>query len=92
MIVVGDSSILIALERIGQQELLHSLYGQVHVPDAVWREVFESDSPRPSPLPLWIVRHQVRAPLAGESLRDRLDQGEIEAILLARELISRDCS
>jgi uncharacterized protein len=88
VIVVGDSSVLIALERIGRQPLLHTLYGQVHVPDAVWREVFE---PVPSArsgsvVPVWIVRHQVRDPSVGDSLRGQLDRGEIEAILLAREL------
>ncbi|MBC7365522.1 MAG: DUF3368 domain-containing protein [Undibacterium sp.] len=88
MVVVGDSSVLIALKRIGHQPLLHTLYGQVHVPDAVWREVFASATPAHSvpTVPPWIVRHQVRDPSVGESLRDQLDRGEIEAILLAREL------
>ena len=90
MIVVGDASVLIALERIGHQPLLHALYGQVHVPDAVWREVFEPISSTHSTpeVPPWIVRHRVRDPSVGDSLRGQLDRGEIEAILLARELVA----
>ena len=54
MIVVGDSSVLIALERIGAQELLPRLYGDVHVPDAVWREVFSGAQ---TTAPAWLIRH-----------------------------------
>lgn len=43
-------------------------------------------NPQAAAIPRWIVHHQVRDLLAGVSLRDHLDQGEIEAILLAREL------
>jgi predicted nucleic acid-binding protein len=37
MIVVADSSPLIAMGRIGQLEILHAVFGQLLVPDAVWR-------------------------------------------------------
>lgn len=58
------------------------------MPDAVWREVFASATLTHSvpTVPLWIVRHRVRASSVGESLLDPLDRGEIEAILIAREL------
>lgn len=42
MIVVADSSPLIALCRIGRLELLHDLFGQLVIPDAVWLEVVAS--------------------------------------------------
>ncbi len=83
MIVVGDSSVLIALERIGAQALLPHLYGEVHVPDAVWREVF---LPEATAAPIWLIRHA--APTRPNPLgwAERLDAGETEAILLAREI------
>ena len=39
MIVVSDSSPLIALASIGRLHLLHDLFGEVFVPPAVWAEV-----------------------------------------------------
>ena len=39
MIVVSDSSILIGLSRINSLELLRKLYGEVLIPEAVFREV-----------------------------------------------------
>lgn len=39
MNVVSDASPLINLARIGELDLLHRLYGDLLIPDAVWREV-----------------------------------------------------
>jgi predicted nucleic acid-binding protein len=71
------------LERIGAQELLPRLYGEVHVPDAVWHEVFSLRTDR---TPAWLVRHPPAASATAPSWSERLDRGETEAILLAREL------
>ena len=38
MIVVADTTPLLYLSRIGQVELLRSLYQQIVVPETVWRE------------------------------------------------------
>ena len=38
---VSDSSPLINLARIGELTLLRDLYGEIHIPKAVWREVVE---------------------------------------------------
>lgn len=83
MIIVGDSSVLIALERIGAQELLPRLYGEVHVPEAVWREVFSGAA---AIVPAWLIRHPAPARPSPLDWTERLDAGEIEAILLAREM------
>lgn len=59
MIVVGDASALIVLHRLEAWPLLPRLYGQVHVPDAVWQEVFLAarfSSAMPAP-PEWLRRH-----------------------------------
>lgn len=47
MIVVGDASVFIALERGGALELLPALFYEVHVPEAVWREIFSSSTKPP---------------------------------------------
>jgi predicted nucleic acid-binding protein len=39
MSVVSNASPLINLARIGQLNLLPRLYGELAIPDAVWREV-----------------------------------------------------
>lgn len=83
MIVVGDSSVLIALERIAAQELLPRLFGEVHVPDAVWREVF---SGVPTIAPAWLIRHLPLIRPESLGWTERLDDGETEAILLARAM------
>ena len=87
MIVVGDSSVLIALQRVDAWTLLPRLYGEVHVPDAVWLEVFSprTDGRQPSP-PSWLVRHPPHPVSQAVPWIEPLDPGETEAILLAREL------
>ena len=83
MIVVGDASVLIALERIDAWFVLPALYGEVHVPDTVWREVF---SVNVAPLPVvpgWLVRHEPHRAAPAASDGGRLDAGEAEAIQLA---------
>jgi hypothetical protein len=39
MKVVSNTSPLINLAWIGQLELLHTLYGEIHIPEAVWHEI-----------------------------------------------------
>lgn len=82
MIVVGDASVFIALERIGAQSVLSELYTEVHVPEAVWREISRPETPTPA----WIIRHSLPQPLAPENWPEQLDAGETEAIHLARQL------
>ena len=37
--IVSDSSPLISLVRIGELDLLHRLYNELLIPQAVWHEV-----------------------------------------------------
>ncbi len=39
MTFVSDASPLISLARIGQLDLLHQLFGELIIPEAVWHEV-----------------------------------------------------
>jgi uncharacterized protein len=65
MIVISNSSVLIALSSIGKLELLEQRFPEgVIVPDAVWREVVETGQGRRGARKVadaeWISRMQVK--------------------------------
>jgi uncharacterized protein len=90
MIVVADSSPLIALSRVGRLELLKSLYGAIIVPDAVWAELVLDGEGRAGALSVsksdWILRRTPQHRDIVKALEETLDPGECEAIALAQEL------
>lgn len=76
--VVTDSTCLIALERLGQLDLLPSLFDPVYAPREVAREFG---------LPLsWLKVVDLADPDRAVFLSASVDAGEAEAIVLAREL------
>ena len=81
--VVSNSSAIIALDRIGQFQLLSGLFTQLIVPPAVVREV------APIQLPGWVVEQPLAQPVGPHVLRAALGDGESEAIRLAVELKAR---
>ena len=83
MIVVGEASIFIALERIRALDLLPAVYGEIHVPSAVWHEVFSHSSPV---APAWVFLHPLIEPISPDLRAADLDPGETEALQLARHL------
>ena len=80
-IIVSNASPIIALQRIGQLDLLPALLGRLIIPPAVRHEVFGS-----TPLPQWIEEMALTQPLASQVLMAQLGAGETEAIALAMEL------
>jgi len=90
MSIVSNASPLINLARIGRLELLHKLYGEICVPDAVWQEVVVAGAGLPGAEQvveaLWIKRHSVANSALVRALQQDLDAGESEAIALAVEL------
>lgn len=89
MIVIADTSPLIALSAIGQLQLIHQLYGDVIVPEAVWQELLAGQL-RPGRDTLleigWIARRTASNRDLVTALLQDLDDGESEAIALAVEL------
>ena len=87
---------VIALARIGCLDLLQSLYGQLHIPPAVRDEVVTLERGRPGAEQVdtaaWIRTVDVRDVTAVQLLRERLDAGESEAIVLAIQLAADFCS
>lgn len=83
MIVVSNASPLINLARIGQIGLLRELYGELWIPEAVWREVVEEGRGQAGAEEVgqggWIVTQLVTNQLLVEALQQELDAGEAEA-------------
>jgi len=92
MIVVADSGPLHYLIVVGEIELLHRLYGQVVIPDAVARELCAAGAP--SAVSGWIARlpeWAVVMPVSQEQIAavtEDLDLGERAAIALAGAILA----
>jgi len=89
--VVSDSSPFVYLARLQRFDLLHTLFDQILIPGAVWREVAVASASNPEGLEVvkaaeagWL---KVEEATANPSFRDQgllgLGEGEREAILLA---------
>ena len=92
MIVISDTSVITNLAAIDHLQLLPQLYNQVTLPEAVYRELTDMDTPVPETIEVQMasvleVRQVVNRQVV-ERLRYevRLDPGESEAIALALEL------
>ena len=89
MIVIADTTPINYLVLIGEQELLPALFGQIIIPEAVFRELHAAVTPQPvqqwlANIPQWLeIRKLTAAPDASLS---HLDEGEREAIQLGEEL------
>lgn len=88
MIVGSDASPLIALDTIGQLELLRDVFGRVLVPEVVRDEVEQgADSGLRVALVSWLeIRTVMNAGLMAEFEGSSLDAGEAAALALALEL------
>jgi uncharacterized protein len=90
MIVVSNTSPVTNLAAIAQLSLLQNLYGQIIIPNAVFRELTEVESAVPGTQEVqtldWIQTRQVTDSVLVVSLQEELDAGEAEAIALALEL------
>ena len=90
MKVVSNASALINLARIGKLELLHELYGELVIPEAVWQEVVIEGAGQPGTdevkAAAWIKKHVITNKQLLHALQQDLDAGEAEAIALASEI------
>lgn len=89
MIVVSDSGPLIHLARINKIELLKIFFDEVYIPEAVYNEInSQNDLPGSKEVEKygWIKKKIIDHKTAKELLMDRLDEGESEAIILAKKI------
>ena len=89
MIVISDTSPVLNLARIGRLELLRLLYKQVLIPSAVSEELTASKRDLPPAIDLasdpWLIVASAKDQTRVQELREHLDPGEAEAIVLAVE-------
>ena len=89
MIVVSNTTPLIGLASIQRFQLLEQLFGEIHIPQAVYEEAVvagrEVGGARREVLAAtWIKTLSVKDRLAVDMLLGELDLGEAETIVLAR--------
>jgi uncharacterized protein len=89
LIVISDTSPVLNLARIGRLQLLPLLYGQVLIPSAVFEELTASKQDLPPAIDLaaetWLIVANAKDRARVQQLREDLDPGEAEAIVLAVE-------
>jgi len=85
MIVVSNASPIILLDNIGRLDILHKLYKTIIIPEAVNREIF-NQSKNKSEKPAWIIIKFISDKTKADYLKNTLDSGESEVIILAEEL------
>ena len=90
MIVVSNTSPITNLAAVGQLDLLRQLYERVIIPQAVYDELTVSGGSQPGATEVrtlkWIETKQVTNRALVAALQMELDDGEAEAIALAKEL------
>jgi len=89
MIVVSNASPIISLSKIKSLDLFPALYKKLFVPKAVFNEIVSyRDRPGVSEITIanWVKTVEVSNHLAVQLLRQNLDAGESEAIVLGLEL------
>lgn len=91
MIVVSNTTPLIGLATIERFDLLHALFGEIVISQAVYREAVvagrtEGGAKREVEAAAWIQTVDVIDRLAVDVLLDELDLGEAETIALAGQL------
>lgn len=83
--VVSNAGPIIALASLGQLGLLRLLFAQISIPTSVRAEILDETSAAALAAATWITTHPPQDVLAVQLLRDQLDAGESEAIILAKE-------
>lgn len=87
--VIVNSTPIIALAKAGKLDILKAMYGQVIIPEAVFNEVTaKDDSARAMLLKNndWIKVKSIKNTAEKIMFRARLHDGEVEVMILAREL------
>lgn len=84
MILIADSSALIALAIVDQLEILETLFGHVYIPRAVYNEITQDNKEESKKL-LTFCRNKVVDINSSVNFNISLGLGESEAIVLYRE-------
>lgn len=87
MIIVADSSPLISFAIIEKLDILPKIFPEIYIPQAVYNELITWNKPYSDSLKVFAKSRikQVRNKKEVEILKNELDSGEAEAIVLALE-------
>jgi predicted nucleic acid-binding protein len=77
-IIIADTSCFIVLNKIGELELLHQLYGEIITTNTIALEYGET-------LPNWVILKSIKNKYSQQLLEMQIDKGESSAIALALE-------
>ena len=86
--VIVNSTPLLVLGNIGQLDVLHKMYGEIIIPEAVVREVTEKEDAASQAVRAadnWIKVEAVQNPSEYALYRARLHAGEVETMILAQQ-------
>ena len=83
--IVSNSSPLIVLSRINRLSLLRDLFGEIHIPRAVYEEVVRGRKGAEIVDNKWIKIKNIKDQDFAEYLSKMIGKGEAEAIILAKE-------
>ncbi len=83
--VVVNTTPLIALADVGQLDLLHQLYGEIMIPDAVLEEAKSEPAKSMIKNADWIKKVSITHPERKSLFSARLHSGEVEVMILADE-------
>jgi len=91
MIVVSNSTPLIGMASIQHFDILHNIFGKIHIPEAVYHETViqgyeKGGAKREVQAADWLETIAVQNRKVVNELLDEIDAGEAEAIALAQEL------
>lgn len=90
MIVISNTSPITNLAAVGQIDLLRQLYEKVIIPQAVYDELTSGSGEQPGSVEVqtlgWVETRSVTDRALVVALQMELDDGEAEAVALAKEL------
>ena len=88
--VVVNTTPLIALSHVGQLSVLKDLYGEIIIPEAVYRELSakaESICKRTVDSSLdWVRVEKIQNQMAKAMYKTQLHEGEVEVMILSKEI------
>lgn len=88
--IVVNTTPLIALSHVGQLDILKRLYGEIFIPEAVYKELsVKTGSVCKKSVDAsldWIQIEKIQNEMAKELYKTQLHEGEVEVMILAKEI------
>ena len=87
MKIISDTTPIISLASVGRLDILEKLFGEIFIPEAVYKEIKAKKAYGYSEIDSdYIKTEAVKGKVCRDFLLNQLDMGEAEVILLAKEM------